>query len=246
MGRKYANPPLIEAVCEFKFTVQAKWDLTVPGILYEKVSKDFPLKEQRIIREIDTTQSPEGIQQDIRTNERILFLTNDKRIFIQIGQNLLAVNSLKPYPTWERFRPYVENALKSLADIVNVTNLQQVGLRFINRIEIPGTPIELDEYFNFRPHLGNGLPQDMSNFILGTMFPFAGGRENCKVLLTNAVPEKKENTGILLDIDYVLGKSATMQSKEILEWIDQAHLNIEKLFEGSITDRLRSIFQEIR
>lgn len=46
MGRKYRNPPLIEALCEFQFVPTQPWDLTIPGFFYEKVKNDFPAKQQ--------------------------------------------------------------------------------------------------------------------------------------------------------------------------------------------------------
>ena len=90
MSRKYPNPPIIQAVCEFHLTPDSKWDLTIPGSIYEKVSKEFPNKEQRLIQEVDTTQNPQGIQQQVRTSERVLFLTDDRKTFIQIGPHLLS------------------------------------------------------------------------------------------------------------------------------------------------------------
>ena len=79
MRRKYRNPPIIEAVCEFRLAPDSKWDLTIPGLVYEKVSKEFPNKEQRLIQEVEITKGSQGIQQQIRTSERILFLNSDRK-----------------------------------------------------------------------------------------------------------------------------------------------------------------------
>jgi len=45
MVKKYAKPPIVEAVCEFRLTHDTRWDLTVPGLLYEKLKASFPQKE---------------------------------------------------------------------------------------------------------------------------------------------------------------------------------------------------------
>jgi hypothetical protein len=33
MGKSYAKPPIVEAVCEFRLSPDTEWDLTVPGLV---------------------------------------------------------------------------------------------------------------------------------------------------------------------------------------------------------------------
>jgi len=58
MGRKYANPSIVEAVCEFRLSPDTPWDLTVPGLVYEKVRSEFPHREQRLFQEVEIAQGP--------------------------------------------------------------------------------------------------------------------------------------------------------------------------------------------
>lgn len=246
MPRKYLNPPVIEAVCEFRLTPDSKWDLTVPGLIYEKVSKEFPNKEQRLIQEVEITHGPQGIQQQLRTSERVLFLTNERKIFIQVGPHFLAINSLKPYPTWDGFKPWIEKAFNALVETVNVERLHRIGLRYINRIEIPSQSVKLEDYFEFYPFLGNKLPQVMANFLIQSLIPFFDERDSCKVHLTNAVSDKPGNISFLLDLDFFLAKPQVVSASQALEWVESAHHRVEELFEGCITERLREIFQEVK
>ncbi|QMS90513.1 hypothetical protein HUN01_24125 [Nostoc edaphicum CCNP1411] len=45
--RQYPNPPIEEAVCEFRFAPDPAWNLTIPGLFYEKI-KDFYTGEPQI------------------------------------------------------------------------------------------------------------------------------------------------------------------------------------------------------
>ncbi len=247
MRKKYANPPLIEAVCEFRFTPDTPWDLTIPGLMYEKVGKEFPHKEQRLAQEIEILQTPQGVQQQTRTVERVLFLTNDRKIFIQAGPHLLAVTCLKPYPTWNGFKPRVESAFRSLTEIIDIKGLQRIGLRYINHIEIPAHSINLlDEYFEFRPFLGQNLPQHMADFIVGCVWHFSSGRDSCRVQITNALPEKPDNSAFILDLDYFLAQPKAVSANQALEWVEEAHQKVEEIFEGCISKPLRDIFREVK
>src|SRR2546425_12443479 len=74
MGRQYLNPPLVEAVCEFRFLPDTQWDLTIPGLMYEKIQDRFPHKEQRLVSDIEISQEGKEIKQQVRTSERMWFL----------------------------------------------------------------------------------------------------------------------------------------------------------------------------
>ncbi|GBC78978.1 hypothetical protein HRbin09_00189 [bacterium HR09] len=246
MGRRYVNPPVVEAVCEFRLTEDSPWDMTVPGLVYERLKDEFPHREQRLSQEVELTQGPDGLQQQIRTSERILLFAENRTSFVQVAPRLLAVNSLRPYPSWEGFKPRITKAFESLAQVTEVRGLDRLGLRFINHVEIPGSPRELDKYFQFYPFLGPDLPNDIEGFIAGCQFGFENRRDICKVQLIRAISSSPERLVIFLDIDYFLAKPGGVDPRYALDWVEEAHSKVEAVFEGCITDRLRELFGEVK
>jgi uncharacterized protein (TIGR04255 family) len=215
-------------------------------MIYEKVKDDFPNREARLAQVVEFVQTPQGMQQQIGVDQRVLLISEDGKSLIQVGSHLLAVSCLKPYPTWNAFKPKIEKAYIALVDTAGIRGLQRIGLRYINRIEIPSKSVPMERYFEFRPFLGSGLPQEISDFVVGCHFRFFDGRDTCKVQLNQAVPEEPGNVGYLLDLDYFLSQPQTIAPKQAIEWVDRAHGQIEEIFEGCITDRLREIFQEVK
>jgi uncharacterized protein (TIGR04255 family) len=244
MARKYANPPIIEAICEFRLLPDSPWDLTIHGLIYEKIKKTFPHKEQRLVQEVEINRGPKGIDQEVRLSERSFFFTHDKTIFVQTGQHLLAINCLKPYPHWEGFKPKIVEAFDALTSSIDVKGLARIGYRAINRIEIPRQSFNLDDYFEFRPFLGTALPQNMVSFIIGCILPFFDNRDYCKIQLTTGVPNISGYGAFLLDIDYFIDKPSGISVTDALGWVEEAHTQINRIFEGCLTDSLREIFQE--
>lgn len=245
MGRKYKNPPIIEAVCEFRLTPETEWDPTIPGLIYEKISDVFPKKDERVIREVALIDTQEGFQQQISTATRAVFQAEDEKSFVQVGTRLISINCLAPYPTWENFMPKIEMALDALKKTVQIEGLQRTGLRYVNRITIPAPKVDLDEYFDFSPHLGQNLPQDMAGFSLECVISYVDRRDACKVMLTNRVV--RDNTDVsnfMLDLDYFLVEPRTISFEDGLSWADEAHSNIQTVFEGCVCDRLRDLFEE--
>ena len=45
--RRYSNPPIEEALCEFHFAPGDEWDLTIPGKLHTQLEQDYPAKPMR-------------------------------------------------------------------------------------------------------------------------------------------------------------------------------------------------------
>jgi len=248
MGKKYRNPPLVEAICEFRLTQNTHWDLMIPGLFYEGVKNEFPHREQRSVQELQLIQGPQGIRQELRVSERALLFSPDRKLVIQLGPHILVVNALKPYPTWEGFKPRIEMAWKKLQEIVDVQGLERIGLRYINRIELPQKEeIRLSDYFDFYPTIGPRLPQIMASFIVGAEFSYEEGRDRCRVQLTPAADSGSgEKSAFILDIDYFLAQPQAVEVSEALQWVEEAHARVKEIFEGCITDKLRELFEEVK
>jgi uncharacterized protein (TIGR04255 family) len=244
MGKKYANPPVEEAVCEFRLTQDTQWDMTIPGLIYEKLRDEFSEREQRMISEMEFTHGAEGIQQHIRTSERVVLSTKDKKMLIQIGARLLVINVLKPYPSWQKYKPRVQKAWDSLLDTVEVKGIERMGLRYINLIKVPSPVSELSDFLQFYPFVGDKLPQRMVSFIMGAEFSFTDDRDRCRAQLA-PLPATEGAQTFLLDIDYFLNRPRGVEVKNALEWVEEAHNRVEEIFEGCITDRLRKVFEEV-
>lgn len=239
----YINPPVVEAVCEFRLAPETPWDPTIPGLLYERVKDEFPNREQRLIQQLQVEQTPQGLQQKLTTTERAVLLSGDRKVFIQVGQHLLAINALKPYPTWSGFKPRVERVFRALIEVVAIQKIQRIGLRYINRIEVPARPVDLDEYLEFRLHLGSKLPQNMASLTLGCVLELSDGRDSCRIQLTDAVAEESTFYAFLLDLDYFTNQPELIRPQEALIWVDDAHQRLEEIFEGCLTDKTRTLFE---
>ncbi|HED03512.1 MAG TPA: TIGR04255 family protein [Candidatus Fraserbacteria bacterium] len=246
MGRRYPHPPLIEAVCEFRLAQDSSWDLTIPGLVYEKIKDEFPHREQRLMQDMEISRTQEGLQQQVRTSERVLFFTKDRGMFVQLGPRLLAINCLKPYPTWAGFKQNIGKAFKALTDIVEVKGLQRIGLRYINLIEMPSSLVRLEDYFEFYLFLGPRLSQNMAHSIAGCEFQYAIDRDRCRVQLTPAPSASSGHPTLNLDIDYFLAKPRGVEVESAIDWVEESHNRVEEVFEGCITDRLRELFQEVK
>jgi len=244
MGRKYSNPPIEEALCEFHFIASQPWDMTQPGLFYEEIREEYPEKKQLLEYGIDFKGERGAIEQKVRMSPRIQFFSSDGKALVQLSADLLTINFLKPYPTWEIFKPKIFYNLEKYMKIAKPKKFDKIGLRYINKIKFSKMPIELSNYFNFYPLIPNNLPQEHGPFNLGIEIPYESGRDILNIKLISMMPDKKGDAPILLDIRYNLIKPEELSENEIQEWIENAHERIEYAFEECITDKCREMFKE--
>jgi len=150
MGSKYKNPPIVEALCEFQFVPSQPWDITISGMLYERIKDEFPLKHQQVGFGV-AVQPREGgvLEPKIEFGPpRMQFFSNDKTSLVQVGSDLLTINLLRPYPNWEKFKPLILKILEDYINIASPKGFRRVGLRYINKIDFDKPQIELTNYFN--------------------------------------------------------------------------------------------------
>ena len=246
MGRKYRDPPIVEAVCEFRFEPSAPWDLTIPGLIYEKLKEDFHKKRPVKLQELRIETSPAGFEQTFGTSDGMRFLREDEKTFIQVAQNILSANHVKPYSNWESFLPFIHQAFETYKEVAKPNGIRRIGLRYINRIEIPGSPIKIEDYLHFYPFVASHLPQMFGNFLAAIETHYDESRDILKLQAGSAPVQTPGRVGIILDLDYFLTQPGGVPMDSVFEWVALAHDRVEEVFEGCITDLLREMFEEVK
>jgi len=247
--KQYKNPPVVEAVCEIRFTPESQWDITVPGLVYGKIKGEFPLKEQHFIQEINFIPDRPNVPPKVENKELAVFLAEDKKTTIKLGIHTprLIINRLKPYQSWGKFKPNIEKVFKTLKNTegVELKGIQRIGLRYINIMEIPKKPGELVKSFEYRLCWGEEFTQDIWDFNWVSVIRF-NSRDACKIQLASVLPGNPGNIGVRLDMDYYLEKPEAISPPDVLKWVEQAHDRVEDIFQGCITEDLKKTFEEVK
>jgi uncharacterized protein (TIGR04255 family) len=236
--RQYRKPPVLEAVCEIRFDPTREWDWTVPGLLYDKIKDQFPEKKLQNTIEL-SFGGQQGPQQFKGAVSQMQFLTNDKSAMVQVGPDVLTVRVTAKYPGWEGFSPLIARAAGVYQTIADPKGIGRIGLRYVNRIVIPGEGFEITDYFNFYPHIPKTVPQVHGAFTVGVLFGYDEQRDILNVKLGNIEP-----TGVVLDLDYYLAKAGAVGLDKVSEWVNMAHDRLETMFEACITDKTRHLFDD--
>jgi uncharacterized protein (TIGR04255 family) len=244
MGRRYAKSPIVEAVCEFRFEPE-EWDNGMPGLIWEQVQEQFPKRRNAVRFEVQSVPGLDGFGQRVTHEPLTQFLQEDGKLFMQVGPNVLMVNHQAPYTTWQQFKPLILQGFEAYGGQAKPKALARIGLRYINRIELPGEKVELESILEFRPYIGQALPKDHASFTVGAEFLFEGNRDVLRLQVASAVPVHESRLALILDLDYFTLLPDPAVSSDTVQWLEVAHGHIEDAFEGSITENLRRTFEEV-
>ena len=243
MGDQLKNPPLIEAVCEFRFDPASEWDWTVPGRLFDKIGKEF--SERSEVRRLGVTVEQGGEKTPrpalIEAGpDRIQLKRPDGSAMVQVGPKLLVINHLRPYTNWETFRDLILGIHRTYCDIAGSNTLGRLGLRYIN--QIPQAEQAIEDIITLRPALSRSLDRSVSTFYQRYEFT----HEDPKGILIHQTGRRlvDEKPVIMLDLDFGSEDVGEIGSADaVVDWLDRAHDRVEEGFIDSLVpsfyDRLK-------
>jgi len=225
--------PLIEVIAEFHFLPEV-WADDLPDILYEKLKGDLPVRKAVDKFETKIELSVDTHAQSSTKIIRHQFFTSDETKLIQIDKQLLAVNHVRPYTSWEEYYPLIARTLEAFHSVRPAAEFGKVVLQYINRIEIPGVTVDINDYFEFRPQFDG----EFLNCGCMAVQPWA---EQASVV--QRVMQTQPGTDGCLPVILVLnaqrGQTNFDQAKD---WLEAAHLKLNQLFRESITGKTREIY----
>ena len=98
--RRYRNPPIDEAVCEFRFGSSPDWDLTIPGKLHAALASDYSGKPRNQTVIDVGVEISSGEPANLRYGQglaKVLLFSADGRRAVGVGADVLSIHMLRPY-----------------------------------------------------------------------------------------------------------------------------------------------------
>lgn len=244
--KEYKNPPLIEALFEIYFSETIS-NLTLFGDFYNQIKSEY--KNQKELKNVgfEMNFSPEMVHtKQFDKGSMMRFSKEDNSQLVQITKNLLTFNKLKPYNGFESFKEEFQEIFDKYVDLAKPQNTERIGLRYINKITIPEETFSLDDYFNFSLRFSD----DSFSTIAGISFKVQLIPKNLShqlfVTLNSAKSPEEGESEFLLDIYDTFISHREVDKQFILNVLDEAHENIENVFEGVITDKSRNLFEVVK
>jgi uncharacterized protein (TIGR04255 family) len=251
MRKVYENPPVTEALCEFRFPSPQPWDWTVAGLLYGKIAEEFPIREQGNVVTASFDPAGNPIGQQVQTSVR--FMSPERTEVVQLAPALLSIHQLKPYRSWDHFRSRILRILGIFRGEIEVESLNRIALRYIDRVELPPGRQELNDYFRVMPHVPDPIPQVFQSFLTQLLIPYGENLEGgppeswLRLAFASVDPTTPNQFAVVLDVEVFSEDKTVPEIDGVADWIEVAHSRLEDAFEAAFTDKTRKdIFKEVQ
>lgn len=255
---KLSKQPLLFVLAEFRFPEVKGMERYIAD-LQDKFRVTLPFSDEQVSQEIKV--EPNGIE--VHNSKQWIFVDKFRKNVVIIGSSrIICITS--GYDRFDGFKDFCSNSLNILKDIVGISFIQRIGLRYANLILAnENLPIEksvtsnlyANEYFQ---NVGE-LSQKVNEIILNTkegvmIIRSLYGRHNLSVLpdagyLPVELPSyNNESERIILDFDHVWQAINNQDSldfnlDEILEKISKMHYLSREAFWLSTTGEAKQLWQ---
>jgi uncharacterized protein (TIGR04255 family) len=219
----FRNAPIVEAVLDFAVAFDSTPSLDEMAHYGDGLETEFPAHRKR--RMFDTSfriVDDEPLFDNIEKHFWA-FSSSDEKYIAQIRTDGFAFSRLKPYTSWSDFSERARNAWGKYCAEFAPTSIQRVALRYINRIELPN-PVSIQEYFNTRISLADGLPQELSY-----------------VSFSFSVPDEKTHVG---DVTFIIDRR--LSTNEKLSAVFQVESRRERAISANDVETLTTTLADLR
>lgn len=230
---------------ELRFVDDGRWNWTWPGRFWELVKDEYdgePRTEQAISVNAHqqartfTTRAVAGVGRVFLTR------TSDPGL-LALAPSVMSVHVLRPYAGWEDFRPRVVSAVEAHRKLAADVLVERVGVRYVNRIVLPGDSLDLADWFTSSPTLPQGVGPSLAALMSRVETVYEDGT-HLAITLANVKHDQPGEQAFLLDLDLSWNAPAPMPMDEgVFEVIDRLHDREGTAFEAMITDATRELFR---
>jgi len=247
----YPNPPIREALIDIKIDPLPPSRLPILESQWDKIKEQYPLKKTRHRWEGAVEFQKEG---SISAGQRhlgpdgFLFTSSDGQEIVQNRLDGFTFNRLRPYPRegWPRVREKASWLWELYLNAVQPTRVIGIVLRYINEINIPSVPVQLEDYLTEPPRIPESLPQTLEHFLTRIVIPLPEfGDMNAKAIITQALaqPSTPNTTSLILDINILTETSMPADTAAVWQVLDRFRIVKNMIFKASIRPKTEELFQ---
>ena len=249
--RRYRNPPIEEALCEFRFLPSREWDLTIPGKLHLRLGDAYSGKpqEQKVVDIALNAEEGQPPRMSYGAGPaKVQLITPDGKRQVGVGKDVLSVHMLRPYQDprnlgrrgWDEFRPRISAALDSYWKVTEPIGVCRIGVRYLNKIIIPQKAVAVERYLKCALPVVRGFPDRLNHFMSRIDYAY---EDDVRIVLSQgSINAPQDHVGFLLDLDVIWENSQAVGQDEALARAEDLRNRERTAFEAVITDKAREVF----
>ncbi len=239
--QKYDKPPITEAVAQLRLSEpldDTSFD-RVKSALRDRHNSVEPIHQFTTQYDLQNT-SVSNEHEEIGCK----FVSNDGAENVTVTKSEITPSRLAPYPGWERFSKMANSYFDLWNDASETSpNINRIGLRYINRIDIPyrGNPnLRIEDYFSVSVNMPD--PEGtIYDYLIRMVVPTSKKSFKAIIHAGSVKPHLVGHGSFLLDID-IFCTPFNGDYSDLNDTLDVMRGLKNEQFESFITDKTRELF----
>ncbi|MDO3378547.1 TIGR04255 family protein [Geoalkalibacter halelectricus] len=243
-----ARSPLVESVIDIRAHASAAFEeSSVRAALEPQLSGFVFLDAHRAFEHelhIEGESPPRQTFRDLGFRG-VRFQTADQKQIVQFNRDGFVYSRLEPYPDWNTFSQEGLRLWGIFSAMARPVEINRIGLRFINRIELPSGSFDLGDYIKPAPEPPRNFDLPFIGFMHQETFAVPGHSYFVNVVRTVQPPQagSDKGPGLILDIDVFSTRVPTLDQGLPMRTLDEMRWLKNKVFFGSVTENAIRSFQ---
>ncbi len=202
---------------------------------------DFPIQEFVENKTVKHHIDMEEVRSEVITlGHKLICRSVDKKKLVQLAGSFVTVNHLAKYPGWnEGFRDLILEQTQKVFNYFKIDTVTQIGLRYIDRINIPQCPLNWQDWFETQL----GLPKPFQRPGAKIQFNFQNSLAKdlfANLTVVSVEPSSEGMSSVILDLD-ILSKKP-LKVSEVPAELERVHKPHRLAFEAILKDNTRALF----
>lgn len=176
------------------------------------------------------------------------FASRDERHIFYARLDGFAFSIRAPYDSWEPFRDEARRLWNLYRSVSRIENITRAAVRYVNQVNIPGEQVELDEYFRTAPDISSDYAHgQLARFFM--QLQLWQEDLDCWLMINEAPTQSPDaqTVSVLLDLDLFQERFdqpwGVEEDAAVWEFLERLRDRKNEVFEASITDKTRRLFE---
>jgi uncharacterized protein (TIGR04255 family) len=243
---RYSRAPIVEAVIDFRVSLDPSITLDDLAQVHAQESQRYPQIKKRMEVQGEIGIAEMGVRATaVGTQTGHVLTSRDEKQIAQIRLDGFSFSRLAPYDSWEPFHDEATRLWNLYRQIVSPKFVTRLGVRYINRLDIPSEAIEIKDYLRTSPEISPALPQTLTGYFMQIQVPLPDYAATVTINSTIVEPPSPNTTSLVLDIDTFREINLPASSESFGDNLEEGLAQLRRaknfVFEGCITPTTREM-----
>jgi uncharacterized protein (TIGR04255 family) len=240
-----AFAPVVEAVIDIRTKSTVALDEASSRIFLEPRLADYTFldSQQEFSAQVMFGPAAPPMQTAIQAWKGVRFKSRDENSIAQFNKDGFAFSKLAPYQNWDVFSEESMKLWGIYQEMAKAEDVNRLGVRFINRIELPAGDGNFENYINPAPQTPRGLDLPFYGFLYQETLAVPGHPYAINLIRTIQQPGDKDGFSVIIDIDVFTADGTDLDNGRIQKMLNEMCWLKNKIFFGSITEQALETFK---